>query len=232
MFIGHFGAGFAGKAVAPRTSLGTLFLAAQLSDLLWPTFLLLGLERVAIRPGVTRVVPLDFVSYPWSHSLLLAGGWGLLFAVLYRLVRGYLRGAVVVGLLVVSHWLLDLVVHRPDLPLAPWMGVRVGLGLWSSLPATLAAELLVFGAGFAIYLLRTRTDDRFGIIAPWALAGFLLLVYAANLLGPPPPSVEAIAWTGQAQWLLVAAGYWIERHRSAAASTGGGRWGTVVPGPA
>ena len=128
MFVGHFGVGFAGKTVAPRASLGTLFLAAQFVDLLWPTLLTLGIERVAIQPGITVVTPFDFVYYPISHSLLTVVGWALLFAVLYYAMRRYPRGAIVVGVLVVSHWLLDAVMHRPDLPLYPGGEARIGLG--------------------------------------------------------------------------------------------------------
>ena len=117
MFVGHFGVGFAAKAAAPRVSLGTLFLAAQLVDLLWPTLLLLGLEKVEIRPGITRVTPLDFVSYPISHSLLMAVVWAALFAGAYLLLRRHAAGALVAFAAVVSHWLLDLATHRPDLPL-------------------------------------------------------------------------------------------------------------------
>jgi len=217
MFVGHFGVGFAGKAVAPRASLGTLFLAAQFVDLLWPTLLLLGLERVEVRPGITRVTPLDFVSYPISHGLLAAVAWGLLFAGVYGLARRYAAGAATMFAAVVSHWLLDLLTHRPDLPLWPWSATKVGLGLWDSLPATLAVELAIFGGGLALYLRTTRAADRTGAVALWGLVGFLLLVYAANLLGPAPPGAEAIAWAGHAQWLLVAWAYWVDRHRTLAA---------------
>jgi hypothetical protein len=214
MFLGHFGAGFAGKAAAPRVSLGTLFLAAQLLDLLWPTLLLVGLERVEIAPGATRVTPLDFVSYPISHSLLAVVLWGLALGGVVWLARRSLRGAAVVGALVMSHWLLDFVVHRPDLPLVPGGGARLGLGLWHSLPATLVVELAVLGVGLALYLRRTRARDRAGSLGLWGLVAFLLAIYAANLLGPPPPSVAAIAWAGHAQWLLVAWAYWLDRHRT------------------
>lgn len=218
MFLGHFGAGFAGKAAAPRVSLGTLFLAAQWVDLLWPALLLLGLERVEIEPGATRVTPLDFVSYPISHSLVAVVLWGLALGGLYWAARRSRRGALVVAALVVSHWVLDLVVHRPDLPLAPGAGGRFGLGLWDSLPATLVVELALLAAGLTLYLRRTRATDRRGSLLLWGLVVFLLAIYAANLLGPPPPSVAAIAWAGHAQWLLVAWGYWIDRHRAAAAA--------------
>lgn len=219
MFVGHFGVGFAGKAVAPRASLGTLFLAAQFVDLLWPTLLLLGLERVEIRPGITRVTPLDFVSYPISHSLTAAVTWGLLFAGVYGLARRSRAGAATMFAAVVSHWILDLLTHRPDLPLSPWSATKVGLGLWGSLPGTLVVELAIFGGGLALYLRATTARDRIGAIALWGLVGFLLLIYAANLLGSTPPGVEAIAWAGHAQWLLVAWAYWIDRHRTLTVAT-------------
>lgn len=214
MFIGHFGVGFGTKAAAPRASLGTLFLAAQFVDLLWPTMLLLGLEHVAVVPGITRVTPLDFEDYPITHSLLAVVVWAALFAGVYFLAKRYRTGAVVCGLAVVSHWVLDLLVHRPDLPLAPGSSTLLGFGIWNSLPATLALEVAVFGLGLYFYLRTTRATDRTGSVSLWALVGFLLLVYAANILGPPPPSAIAIAWAGQAQWLLIAWAYWIDRHRT------------------
>ena len=212
MFVGHFGAGLAAKALAPRVSLGSLFLAAQFIDLAWPTLLLLGIERVRIAPGITAVTPLDFEHYPFTHSLAAVLSWGFLFGLAYLGLKRYPRGAIVLGALVVSHWLLDLVVHRPDLPLYPG-SAKVGLGLWDSVAGTLVVELAVFGLGAAFYLRTTRAKDRTGAWALWLLLGFLLLVHLGNLLGPPPPSVAAIAWVGQAQWLLVLWGYWIDRHR-------------------
>jgi len=214
MFIGHFGIGFGAKAAAPRTSLGVLFLAAQFVDLLWPSLLLFGLEHVEISPGVTRVTPLDFTDYPISHSLLAVIGWSVLFAGVYFLVRRYRTGAWVCGLAVLSHWILDLLVHRPDLPLTLGDSARVGLGLWNSLPATLAIEFAVFGLGLYLYLRTTRASDRTGTFALWGLVGFLLLVFVSNIYGPPPPSVEAIAWLGHAQWLLVLWAFWVDRHRT------------------
>jgi hypothetical protein len=213
MFIGHFGIGFGAKAVAPKVSLGSLFLAAQFIDLLWPTFLLLGIERVRIDPGTTNIAPLDFVDYPFSHSLLAVFGWAVLVALVYQVLKRYRRGAFVLGVLVISHWLLDAVVHRPDLPLYPGSTRLVGLGIWSSLTATLAVELLIFAAGVWLYLRATEPSDVIGMWALRVLIIFLLLVYFANLFGDPPPNVTALAWVAQAQWLLVAWGYWVDRHR-------------------
>ena len=215
MFIGHFGVGFGAKAAAPKVSLGTLFLAAQFVDLLWPTFLLLGVEQVRIEPGITAVTPLNFVSYPISHSLLAVLGWGLLVGVIYYIVRRERLGAVVLGLAVLSHWVLDAVVHRPDLPLVPGGTYLVGLGLWSSLTATLLVEGTIFAVGLWLYVRSTRAVDPVGRWALWGLVAFLVTIYVANLFGTPPPSVTALAWVGQAQWLLVAWGYWVDRHRRA-----------------
>ena len=215
MFIGHFALGFAAKTATPRGSLGTLFLAAQFIDLLWPTLLLMGLERVRIEAGATAVTPLVFEHYPYSHSLLAVLGWAALLAGLHFLLVRNRRSAVVLALLVLSHWLLDLLVHRPDLPLWPWSGHMVGLRLWSSLPLTLALEVPLFVLGVWLYARSTQALDPAG---RWGLVGlvlFLFVVYAGNVLGSPPPSVEAIAWLGQLQWLLVLWGYWVDRHRRA-----------------
>ncbi|MCB0579653.1 MAG: hypothetical protein KDD10_10140 [Phaeodactylibacter sp.] len=214
MFIGHFAVGFGAKAAAPRVSLGTLFLAAQFVDLLWPTLLLFGLERVKIAPGITRVTPLDFEHYPISHSLLMAFIWGGLFALVYWLARKNRFGAMVLGLCVVSHWALDLLVHRPDLPLIPGGTVRLGIGLWNSLPATLLVEGLLFVAGVWLYFRATTAKNRVGRWALWGLVGFLAAIYVANLFGPPPPDVQAIAWAGHLQWLFVVWAYWVDRNRA------------------
>jgi hypothetical protein len=217
MFLGHFGVALAAKKAAPSVSLGVLVAAAQFADLLWPVLLLAGLEEVRIDPGNTAVTPLDFLHYPWSHSLAMLVFWGVAFGAGYRLFRGgHWRAAAVIALVVVSHWFLDVLVHRPDMPLTPAENAKLGLGLWNSIPATLGAEFLVFGGCLAVYARITRARDRIGRIGLWGLVAFLVLVYAANLLGPPPPSPVAIAWTCMAMWLLVAWAGWVDRHREAA----------------
>ncbi|MFQ5792381.1 MAG: hypothetical protein ACE5JI_18080 [Acidobacteriota bacterium] len=213
MFLGHFAVGLGTKWAAPKVSLGTLFLAAQFTDLLLPTFLLVGLEAVRIQPGVTAVTPLDFFHYPISHSLAAAVMWALLFGLVYGLVKRYSRGVLVLALAVASHWFLHFLTHRPDLPLYPGGSRLVGLGLWSSLWGTLAVELVIFAIGIWLYVRSTRATDRAGLLGFWGLVLFLLVVYLANLYGPPPPSVSALAWVGQAQWLIVIWGYWVDRHR-------------------
>jgi len=213
MFLGHFGAGFGAKAVTGKVSLGTLFIAAQFIDLLWPTLLLLGVEQVRIVPGATVVTPLQFEHYPVSHSLLAVLVWAAALGTIHFLLRRDRKAALVLGLLVLSHWLLDLIVHQPDLPLYPGSPDKLGLNLWSSLPATLAVEAPLFVIGVWLYARATKPVDNFGKWGLWTLVVFLAVIYAANLFGPPPPSVVTIAWIGQLQWLLVIWGYWLDRHR-------------------
>ncbi len=215
MFIGHFALAFAAKRVAPSVSLGTLFLAAQLADLVWPNLVLLGLEKVEVAPGNTAVTPLNFVSYPYSHSLVALVLWAALFAAMHRLIQR--RGGVVpwlLGALVVSHWVLDAASHRPDMPLLIGGGPLVGLGLWNSVAATVLVETALYLAGVWLYVRSTRALDRTGVFALWGLVAFLLVVSVANLMGPPPPSSLAVAWVAQSIWLLVLWGYWIDRHRA------------------
>jgi hypothetical protein len=214
MFIGHFAVAFAAKRAAPSVSLGTLFVACELVDLIWPVFLLLGIETVRIAPGNTAFTPFDFIHYPWTHSLAMGVLWALFFSSLYFLVRKDARGAIVVGALVLSHWFLDALVHRPDLPLVPGGAARIGLGLWNSVAATLAVEGLMFAAGLFLYLRITRAKDRVGAIGLWALVIFLLAAYAAAAFGPPPPNVQAVAWAGIVGGIVTALwGYWVDRHR-------------------
>jgi hypothetical protein len=218
MFIGHFAAGFAAKSIlkksAPAVSLGTLFLAAQFIDLLWPTLLLAGIERVAIEPGNTAFTPLNFLFYPISHSLVAVVFWASILGMVVMLIRHNVAAAITVGLLVLSHWFLDLLTHRPDLPLVPGGRVFVGLGLWNSVPWTLIIEGVMFILGVWLYLRATVAKNRTGTWALWGLVGFLAAMYLGNVFGPPPPSVGAIAWAGHAMWLLVLWGYWIDRNRT------------------
>jgi membrane-bound metal-dependent hydrolase YbcI (DUF457 family) len=213
MFLGHYGVAFAARRVAPRTSLGTTVFAAQLLDELWPILLLLGLERVRIVPGLMAASPLDFVSYPISHSLLTAILWGALAGALYFAVRRYGRGAWVVGASVVSHWLLDLPMHRADLPLWPGSSPRVGLGLWNSVPATVAIELVTFAVGVAVYARGTRARDRVGRWGLWAMVAVLAAFFLGGLQGAPPSDEHALAVTALGLWLFVPWGWWVDRHR-------------------
>ncbi|GAB3534308.1 hypothetical protein GCM10027443_21180 [Pontibacter brevis] len=203
MFIGHFAAGFAGKAAAPKASLGTLFLGAQFLDLLWPTLLLLNLEHATINPAPGNPVPIAFTNYPISHSLVLVLGWGLLFALVHWLFQKDVKTALVLGLLVVSHWFLDLIVHLPDLPLYPGNSPRVGFGLWNSMGGTLLLEGLLFLFGLWLYLRTTWAEGRTGLYSLWALIVFLVLVHGANLFGPPPASQYVSGCLGRAVAVVI-----------------------------
>lgn len=213
MFIGHFAVGMGAKSIAQKTSLGTLFLAAQFIDLLWPIFLLLGLESVEIENGITVVTPLNFISYPISHSLLMVLGWGLLFAIIYHGIQKYTTGALIVGILVISHWFLDLLVHRPDLPLYPGDSPLLGLGVWNSIVGTILLEGILFIIGIIIYLNTTEAKNKRGLYGFWGLICFLLLINISNLMSPPPPDVNIIAWVGNLQWLIIIWAYWIDKNR-------------------
>ncbi len=213
MFIGHFAVGLAAKKTAPKVSLGTLVFSVQLADLLWPIFLILGIERVRIDPGNTAFTPLDFYHYPISHSLMTVVGWGTLLGVAYFAVRRYARGAWVLAAGVVSHWILDAISHRPDMPLAPGVTTFVGLGLWNSVLASIIVEALLFFLGVFIYVRVTSAIDRKGRITFWTFVGFLAFFWLLNIFGPPPPDVRPIEWGSLTLWLFVPWGYWIDRHR-------------------
>jgi membrane-bound metal-dependent hydrolase YbcI (DUF457 family) len=215
MFLGHYAVAMAGKKAAPKLSLGTLILSAQIADLAWPVFLLTGLERVTIEPGTTVVSPLNFTHYPITHSLIGALGWSALVGVIYLLARHYPRGAWVAAAAVFSHYVLDVIVHRPDLQIFPWSDARIGLGLWNSLPATLVVELGLLALGAAIYLQATSATDAVGRYAFWALIATLAVMYVGSVFGPPPPNPQALAVVALGGWLFVPWGYWIDAHRRA-----------------
>ena len=213
MFVGHFAVALAAKKVVPRTSLGTLIFSAQFLDLLWPLFLLTGVEHVRIDPGNTAVTPLDFYDYPLSHSLLTAVAWSVVVGGIYYLIKRDAKTATILYLVVLSHWVLDFITHRPDLPLIPWSEVNVGLGLWNSVGLTIIVELGLFFAGVAMYVRTTAATTTGGKVGFWLLLAFLLFVWLASLFGPPPPSVDAIGVVGLSMWLIVLYAWWVDRAR-------------------
>ena len=223
MFVGHEAVGLAGRAKTPGISLGTWLLAVQFLDLLWPIFLLLGWEHVRIAPGITRANPLDFYDYPITHSLVGALAWSAVFGAGYLILSksepvARRRGAVLLGAGVLSHWVLDLVVHRPDLPILP-RGPYVGLGLWNFPVAELLVELALYAAGIAAYLRATRARDAIGRWGLWSLLAFLLVIWLSGVYGPPPPSERALAWFALVGWLIPLWGWWVDRHRTYAAQS-------------
>jgi len=215
MFIGHFAMGFGAKKFAPHVSLGILFLACQLADILWPNLVILGIETLRILPGATVMTPLDFSSYPYSHSLMALSAWSVCFAAIYiGLSRPGLKVAIVIAALVLSHWVLDVLTHRPDMPIALGDSARIGLGLWNYPGIAIPFELLLFGVGVWIYYRHTKPRNRKGSIGFWLLVLFLLISYAAAIFGPPPPSPVAVAWSAQAMWLIIVWGFWVDRNRT------------------
>jgi hypothetical protein len=201
MFIGHYGVSFASKNSSPSIPLWVLFLAVQLLDVLWAPFVLLGVEGVRIVPGVTATNPLDLYYMPWSHSLPAAIGWSALAMLAWRLVRRR-RGsaaAKVLGVAVFSHWVLDFVVHRRDLPL--WGdSAKVGLGLWNYPALATALETVVLCAGIWLYFglvdARRRATIVFGAV--------MLVIQLYTFFGPPPASDRAAAWTALAAYAAFA----------------------------
>jgi len=212
MFVGHLAVALAAKRVEPRAPLGTLVGAAFAFDLIWPVLLLAGIEMVRIDPGNTAFTPLAFDDYPWSHSLSMAFVWAVAVGRVAAAVLKHARAGLIIGLTVLSHWVLDFLMHRPDLPLWPG-GPEVGLGLWNSIPLTLVVEGVFFAAGVAIYLRATRARDRVGTWAFWTLVLLTTAIWISGPLSPPPPGVTAIAVVGLALWLFPMWAVWIERHR-------------------
>jgi len=183
VFVGHFAVAFAAKRAVPTVSLGTWFVACELVDLVWPVFVLAGIETVRIAPGITAFTPLDFGHYPWTHSLVMVVVWSAAMGALY-----WARNRV-------AAMVIGLVAHRPDLPLAPGSDMKLGFGLWNSVPGTQAL-------------------DRIGRFGLWALVALLLVAYAGAAAGPPP-SVQAVAWAGILGGVFTAAlGYWVDAHRT------------------
>jgi membrane-bound metal-dependent hydrolase YbcI (DUF457 family) len=221
VFIGHFAVGFAAKRWAPRTNLAVLMAAPLLPDLLWPVFVLLGLERATIVAGETPFLHLSLDWYPWSHSLVMDAVWAALFGgLVWRFSKDRAAGAVV-AIGVLSHWLFDWITHRPDMPLWPG-GPEAGLGLWYSVRGTVVVESVLFVVGVALYVAATRGKDRIGHLALWSLVALLALLYVGTVMGPPPPAIVPVVVMGI---VLEAAGlawvWWIDRHRVPASARPG-----------
>jgi hypothetical protein len=213
MFIGHIGVALVAKKAAPKTSLGVMIAATSLIDLLWPLFLILGWEKVAIVPGNTVVTPLAFEHYPITHSLLGAAGWSILFALIFWLITKRRRDSIIVGLVAVSHWFLDLIVHRPDLPLLPGVSLKLGFGLWNSVIGTVLVEGAIIVTGVWIYAGITRAKNKIGIYGFWGFVLFFVIVYIANLTSAPPPDSKAIGYVGLSMILFPFWAWWVDRNR-------------------
>jgi hypothetical protein len=215
MFVGHYGPSFAIKATRRSIPLWLLFLAVQLVDLAWSVLVLLGIEKVRIVPGITASNPLDLYYMPYTHSLVGALIWSLAAMVLCRALPGVREwtAAAWVGVAVFSHWILDLVVHRPDLPLYD-NAAKVGLGLWNYPAAALSLEALLLFGGMAMYLRRSRPLDVIGRFGPPIFGLLMLAIQAYVFFGPPPTSPAAAAVTALVFYVVFAAvAQWLDGHR-------------------
>jgi membrane-bound metal-dependent hydrolase YbcI (DUF457 family) len=212
MFVGHLAVAFASKRASPTTSLGWFVAAGTTADLLWPVFLLVGIERVSIVPHAMAFNSLVFDSYPWSHSLLMLMVWGVLLAVFAHWCGVARTGAVFIAILVVSHWLLDYITHAPDMPLWPGSSPRLGLSLWNSTAGTLAIEGMLWVGGLAVYLRQRRPRGWPGVVLLWSLVVICTVMWAAGPWTPPPPSARSLAWFALAGWIIVPWAAWADHY--------------------
>ncbi len=213
MIVGHLAVSLSAKVAEPRAPLAALVAASFGLDLVWPFLVLAGVEMVSVAPGNTAFTPLAFEHYPWSHSLLMAGIWGgVAGAVMYGVSKSS-RVALLVGTVVLSHWILDFVTHRPDLPLWPG-GPKVGLGLWNSIPATIIVEGGLFLVAIGMYVRAYKPRAAVGRWALWALVALTGFIWITLPWSPPPPSSNAAAGMALALLIFPFWGAWIDRHRS------------------
>jgi hypothetical protein len=221
MFIGHYGVALAAKRVAPRTSLGALFVAVQLLDVIFGVFVLAGIEKMRIVPGFTRVMPYDLYFMPYSHSLAGAVLWSALAALGLGLIataemekKARVTAALVFGAAVLSHFLLDLPVHPPDLPLGfDPSSPKLGLGLWNQVDVTLALELALLVAGGALYA--GTTAPRPGRDVATVVVGALLVgLTLATPFFPTPPDSTVFSVEALGSYLALALfAEWMDRSR-------------------
>ncbi len=210
MFVGHYGVSFAAKRGDRSIPLWVLFVAVQLLDVFWSLFVFVGIEKVRIVPGITASNPLDLYYMPYTHSLVAALLWSLGAYVAYRASH---RAALLVALAVFSHWVLDLVVHRPDLPLYD-NAAKVGLGLWNYPARAFLLEVAMLFGGMFLYLSSTTAMTRLGRYGIPVFGVVMLAVQAFVFFGPPPSSDRAAAVTALGAYVVFAAvAGWLERRR-------------------
>lgn len=214
MFVGHYGISFVAAARKDPPGLGTLFVAAQLVDIAFFAFLPLGIEHMRIVPGMTAMNPMDLYDMPWTHGLVGALGWSIAFALLLRIWLKRWTGAVIGGAVVFSHWLLDLLVHAPDLTIAG-APPKFGLGLWNHPAIEMPLEIVLLLGGALIYARATRP-----VAKPWALSALIALLFALqayNWFGPPPAAVD-LKWSAMGLFfygLAALFAWWVARNRIA-----------------
>ncbi len=210
MFIGHYALALTAKRDETLPSLAIMFVAVQFLDLLWPIFVLSGIETFEIDPGNTAITPLNFTHYPYSHSLFMSIIWAALFGIAYYGFTKNKKGSLLLGALVMSHWGLDLLTHRADLPISPFGDIKLGLGLWNMPYLETILETGMFAMGSLIYYRSIKPVKK---KAFWSLIILFLVIHFLNILGPPPPSVNAVAWSANLMWLFVLWAWWIEKKK-------------------
>jgi hypothetical protein len=216
MLIGHYAVGLAAKTAEPKVDLGTLVFAAMVPDLLWCVFLILGIEHVQFGAGIGAGNYFHATNIAISHSLLMNAGWAGLLAAVYGLWTRYFRGALFVFVAGSSHWLLDFISHRPDMPLAPGVTKYYGLGLWTSIPATLIVEGGLWLFAIILYARATRTKARVGNYVFWGGIAVLSLLWWGNITGPPPRNPRTAPVASLVLFSLsIAWAYWVNRLRCA-----------------
>jgi hypothetical protein len=220
MFIGHFGVGLALKRADKTLSLGLLFIAVQLSDLIYGVTLLTGAEKISIIAGANPLTSVEYIFFPYSHSLVATLLWAGLVALIFIIApfKSSLRKsktAMVMGTAVLSHFILDAIVHNPDLDLLGNGAYKIGLGLWNYPFASYLVEALLMITGLWIYLRTTKSIAFSGKYGLPILSVILLTLNAVNTFGPPITSTEYFAITMLTVYLAtIAAAFWLDRKRS------------------
>jgi hypothetical protein len=217
MFIGHYAPAFAAATSPKSPRLGALFVAAQLVDIAFFSFLILGVEKMRMLPGATVMNGMDLYDMPWTHSLVGAIGWGIVFAIAVKLLRGSWTAGAIGGAVVVSHWLIDLLVHRPDLTLAG-SPPKVGLGLWNHPWIEMPLEIAFAFGGLWFFVSRTHPIGTMGKWSPWALALGMAVLQAVNWAAPQPiapgPAPASTGWLGLFAYAVLALlAWWVARTR-------------------
>ena len=224
MFIGHYGIAFALKKYVPKMSLGVLFIATQLMDIVFFILVLLGVEHLRIIPGFTEASPFDLYDYPISHSLLGAVAWSVITYLVIRFIPlkalddgdSKQRAALVLSVAVFSHFVLDVLVHTPDLLLIPGLDIRIGLGLWNSIIGTVAVELAILLVGGWIYLRSTHSGD--GLAGMYGMYVFMVVLAIITVVTPfmTFPNVLTVAITTELWYaVFTMAAWWLDNRRYA-----------------
>lgn len=218
MFIGHYAPAAALKPLSQQTPLWHLFVAVQFLDYLWAIFILAGIEKARVVPGLLAASDLDLHFMPYTHSLAAALAWSAAAALGYRFAlnrRAGWTGAVLIGAAVFSHWIADLIVHAPDLALYPGSAEKLGYGLWSSVLVSQSLEIALTGAAFLLYTITTAPKGAMGRISLLTAAAAFLALQAYNVIAPPPAGIEAVAISALVAYSLFAAlAFWLDRTRT------------------